>query len=102
LKHFYFFADQTNTTGAQSLINAMLREECGINDATYSSSFIHFMETWWSGNFILTKYDVIAKLAELTLTPFIQTISDSKCNEKSKLLREAIMKFDITIVKRYE
>jgi ankyrin repeat protein len=99
LKHFYFFTDQTNTTGAQSLINAMLREECGINDATYSSSFIQFMETWWSGNFILTKYDVIAKLAELTLTPFIQTISERKSNEKSKLLREAIMKFDMTIVR---
>jgi ankyrin repeat protein len=99
LKHFYFFAHQTNTTGAQSLINAMLNEECGINDATYSSSFIQFMETWWSGNFILCKYDVVAKLAELTLTPFIKTISDRKCNEKSKLLRVAIMKFDMTIVR---
>jgi hypothetical protein len=57
------------------------------------------METWWSSNIILTKYDVVAKLAELTLTPFIQPISDSKCNEKSKLLREAIMKFDMTIVR---
>jgi ankyrin repeat protein len=99
LKGFYFFAQQTNTTGAQSLINAMLKEKCGIADVTYSSSFIQFMETWWSGNFILTKYDVVAKLAELTLTPFIQTISDRKCNEKSKLLREAIMKFDMMIVR---
>jgi ankyrin repeat protein len=99
LKHFYFFANQTNTTGARSQINAMLREECGITDATYSSSFIEFMETWWSGNFILTKYDVVAKLAELIFTPFIQTISDKKCTEKSKLLREAIMKFDMTIVR---
>jgi ankyrin repeat protein len=99
LKHFYFFADQTNATGAQSLINAMLREECGINDDIYSLSCIQFMETWRSGNFILTKYDVVAKLAELALTPFIQTISDRKCNENSNLLREAIMKFDMTIVK---
>jgi hypothetical protein len=99
LKRFYFFAHQTNTTGAQSIINDILIEKCGINDATYSSSFIQFMETWWSGNFILTKYDVIAKLTELTLTPFIQTISDRKCNEKSALLREAIMKFDMTIVR---
>jgi ankyrin repeat protein len=99
LKSFYFFAHQTNTTGAQLLINSMLREECGINDAACSSSFIHFMETWWSGNFILTKYDVVTKLAELMLTPFVQTISDRKCNEKSKLLREAIMKFDMTIVR---
>ncbi|XP_068913159.1 uncharacterized protein [Tenebrio molitor] len=99
LKRFYFFAHQTDVTGAQSLIKAMLKKEYGINDATYSSSFIQFMETWWSGNFILTKYDVIAKLAELTLTPFIQTISDSKCNEKSKLLKEAIMKFDMTFVR---
>jgi hypothetical protein len=99
LKHFYFFVHQTNTTGAQSLINAMLNEECGINDATYSSSFIQFMETWWSYNFILTKYEVVAKLAELTLTPFIQTISDRKCNEKSKLLREAVMKFEMTIIR---
>jgi ankyrin repeat protein len=99
LKRFYFFANQTNTTGARSLINALLREECGINDDIYCSSFIEFMETWWSGNFILTKYDVVAKLAELILTPFIQTISDKKCNEKSKLLREAIMKFDMTIVR---
>jgi hypothetical protein len=98
-KRFYFFADQTNTTGAESLINDMLREECGINDATCSSSFIQFMGTWWSGNFILTKYDVVAKLAELMLTPFIQTISDTKCNDKSKFLREAIMKFDMTIVR---
>jgi ankyrin repeat protein len=99
LKRFYFFANQTNTRGAWSLINAMLREECGITYATYSSSFIEFMGTWWSGNFILTKYDVVAKLAELIFTPFIQTISDKKCTEKSKLLRETIMKFDMTIVK---
>jgi hypothetical protein len=99
LKRFYFFANQTNTTGARSQINAMLREECGITDATYSLSFIEFMEPWWSGNFILTKYDVVAKLAELIFTPFIQTISDKKCTEKSKLLREAIMKFDMTIVR---
>jgi hypothetical protein len=99
LKRFYFFALQTNTTGAQSLINATLREKCEITDATYSSSFIQFMKTWWSGNFILSKYDAIAKLAELTLTPFIQTLSDRKCNEKSQLLREAIMKFDMTVVR---
>jgi serine/threonine-protein phosphatase 6 regulatory ankyrin repeat subunit B len=99
LKRFYFFARQTDVAGAQSLINAMLKKEYGINDATCSSSLLQFMETWWSSNFILTKHDVIAKLAELTLTPFIQTISDSKCNEKSKLLREAIMKFDMTIVR---
>ncbi|XP_068913153.1 uncharacterized protein [Tenebrio molitor] len=99
LKRFYFFAHQTDVTGAQSLINAMLKKEYGINDATCSSSLLQFMETWWSSNFVLTKYDVIAKLAELTLTPFIQTISDSKCNEKSKLLKEAIMKFDMTFVR---
>jgi hypothetical protein len=99
LKSFYFFAHQTNTTGAESLITDMLREKCGINDNIYCSSFIQFMEKWWSGNFILTKYDVLAKLAELILTRFIKTISDSKCNEKSKLLREALMKFDMTIVR---
>jgi ankyrin repeat protein len=99
LKCFYFFAHQTDVTGAQSLINGMLKKEYGINDATCSSSLLQFMETWWSSNFILTKYDVIAKLAELTLTPFMQTISDSKCNEKAKLLKEAIMKFDMTIVR---
>jgi hypothetical protein len=99
LKRFYFFAHQTNAKGAQSSFNAILREECGINDVTCSSSFLQFMETWWSGKFILTKYDVVAKLAELTLTPFIQTISDTKCNEKSKLLKEAIMKFDMTFVR---
>jgi serine/threonine-protein phosphatase 6 regulatory ankyrin repeat subunit B len=99
LKRFYFFAHQTDVTGAQSLINAILKKEYGITDATCSSSLLQFMETWWSSNFILTKYDVIAKLAELTLTPFIQTISDSKCNEKSKLLKEAIMKFDMTFVR---
>jgi hypothetical protein len=99
LKRFYFFAHQTDVTGAQSLINAMLKKEYGINDATCSSSLLQFMETWWSSNFILTKYDVIAKLAELTLTPFIQTISDSKCNEKSEFLKKAIMEFDMTFVK---
>jgi hypothetical protein len=98
-KRLYFFGDQTNTTEAQLLIKAMLGKECGINDFIYCSSFLQFMETWWSSNIILTKYDVVAKLAELTLTPFIQPISDSKCNEKSKLLREAIMKFDMTIVR---
>jgi ankyrin repeat protein len=99
LKCFYFFAHQTDVTGAQSLINAILKKEYGITDATCSSSLLQFMGTWWSGNIILTKYDVVAKLAELILTPFIQTISDSKCNEKSKLLKEAIMKFDMTIVR---
>jgi hypothetical protein len=38
LKRFYFFALQTNTTGAQSLINTTFREKCRIIDATYSSS----------------------------------------------------------------
>ncbi|KAH0816896.1 hypothetical protein GEV33_005895 [Tenebrio molitor] len=99
LKQLYFFGDQTNTAGARLLIKTMLKKECGFNGYIYSSDFVEFMETWWSGNIILTKYDVVAKLAELILTPFIQTISDSKCNEKSKLLREAIMKFDMTIVR---
>jgi ankyrin repeat protein/energy-coupling factor transporter ATP-binding protein EcfA2 len=93
------FTLQTGTTGAEKLINSMLKKKCGINDAVCSSSFIQFMETWRSGNFILTKYDVVAKLAELALTPLIQTISDKKCNKKSKLLKEAIMKFDMTIVR---
>jgi ankyrin repeat protein len=103
LKHFYFFAHQINTTRAELLIKAMLKKKCGINNATSSSNFIPFMKKWWSGNFILSKYDVIAKLVELTLAPFIKTISDKKCKEekeeKSKLLREAIMKFDMTIVR---
>jgi ankyrin repeat protein/energy-coupling factor transporter ATP-binding protein EcfA2 len=98
-KRFYFFTLQTGTTGAEKLIDSMLKEKCGINDAVYSSSFIQFMETWRSGNFILTKYDVVAKLAELALTPLIQTISDKKCNKKSKLLKKAIMNFDMTIVR---
>jgi hypothetical protein len=79
-KRFYFFTLQTGTTGAEKLIDSMLKEKCGINDAVYSSSFIQFMETWRSGNFILTKYDVVAKLAELALTPLRQTISDNMCN----------------------
>jgi hypothetical protein len=98
-KQLYFFADQINTTEARSLINTILRKECGVKYAIDWSRFVEFMGTWWSGNIILTKYDVVAKLAELILTPFIQTISDSKCNEKSKLLKEAIMKFDMTIVR---
>jgi ankyrin repeat protein len=98
LKRFYFFSHQTSAKGAQSLINAMLKNKYGINDATYSSHFIPFMKTWWSDKYILTKHDVVAKLVELTLTPFIQTISHTKCNEKSELLRDAIMKFDMTIV----
>jgi ankyrin repeat protein len=98
LKHFYLFSDQTNAAETRSLIKNMFRDS-GINDDTWSSNFIQFMETWWSGNFTLTKYDVVAKLAESMLTPFIVTISDSKFNEKSKLLREAIMKFDMTIVR---
>jgi hypothetical protein len=71
LKQLYFFGDQTDMIGARSLINTILRKECGINDYTYSSRFVKFIETWWSGNIILTKYDVVAKLAELILTPFI-------------------------------
>jgi hypothetical protein len=98
-KQLYFFGDQTNTAGALSLINAMLSKECAIYSKEAIYYFFEFMEEWWSGNIILTKYDMIAKLAELILTPFIQTISDSKCNEKSKLLKEAIMKFDMTIVR---
>jgi hypothetical protein len=99
LKQLYFFADQINTTEARSLINTIFRKEYGDKYGKASSCFVEFMETWWSGNIILTKYDVVAKLAELMLRPFIQTISDKKCNEKSKLLREAIMKFDMTIVR---
>ncbi|KAH0821331.1 hypothetical protein GEV33_001460 [Tenebrio molitor] len=47
-KQLYFFGDQTDMIGARSLINAMLRKECGIDDDTYSSLFVEFMETWWS------------------------------------------------------
>jgi hypothetical protein len=99
LKQLYFFADQINTTEARSLINTIFRKQYGDKYGKDSSRFVEFMRTWWSGNIILTKYDVVAKLAELMLRPFIQTISDKKCNEKSKLLREAIMKFDMTIVR---
>jgi hypothetical protein len=98
LKHFYFFAHQTNATEAESLIRATLGKECGIKDA-YSSDFISFIKMWWSEEYshILTKNDVVVKLAESAFTPFIQPISGGKCTEKSKLLREAIMKFDMTI-----
>jgi hypothetical protein len=99
LEHLYFFAHQTNATGTELLIKAILKEEYGINDADYSLNFIPFMKTWWSSKCILTKYDVVAKLTELTLTPFIQTISDRNFNEKSNLLREALMKFAMTIVR---
>jgi hypothetical protein len=98
-KQLYFFGDQINTTEARSLINTIFRKEYGDKYGIDSSCFVEFMRTWWSGNIILTKYDVVAKLAELILTPFIQTVSDNKCNEKTKLLREAIMKFDMTIVR---
>ena len=95
LDHFYLFANQSNVAKMKSLITLCLKDllQCDVCD-----TFLHFMKTWWCGNFILTKNDVIAKLAELALSPSIRTISDEKHSEKSELLEDAILKFDMTVV----
>jgi hypothetical protein len=44
LKQLYFFGDQTDTTEARSLINTILRKECGINDYRLTLTFCRVHE----------------------------------------------------------
>jgi ankyrin repeat protein len=99
LHRFYLFANQCSVAKVKICIADNLKQllECDIFD-----SFTSFMKTWWGGNFILTKNDIIAKLAELALSPYIQTISDEKCTERSRILTTAIRQFDLTLVQNLD
>ncbi|KAJ3658220.1 hypothetical protein Zmor_009973 [Zophobas morio] len=94
-KKFYFFTEQNNIFDTKIQVEEMLRDlvECNIY-----GSFIHFMSEWWSLNFVLSRDDVIAKLVELTLSPYLKDLSDMKRNAKSENLKQAIMRFQVTIV----
>jgi ankyrin repeat protein len=97
LEQFYFLPGQVNLKSAKERIRTMLKEllETDISDSLFS-----FMKEWWHGNFVLTKQDIILKLTELALSSWIETLSDTKCNEKTDHIKEAIMNFDMTIVQQ--
>src|SRR5699024_1251506 len=42
--------------------------------------------------------DIITKITELVVSPFILPLSRENHNEKTQLIEEAIMKFDVTII----
>jgi ankyrin repeat protein len=95
LSNFYIYVNQQNDTNLKQSISDLLktRLECDVY-----TTFVEFMRGWWAGSFKLTKYDVVAKLAELVLSPMVKTVSGEECNEKTRLIEEAILKFDMTIV----
>jgi ankyrin repeat protein len=95
LSNFYIYVNQQNDTNLKQSISDLLktRLECDVY-----TTFVEFMRGWWAGSFKLTKYDVVAKLAELVLSPMVKTVSGEECNDKTRLIEEAILKFDMTIV----
>src|SRR5699024_1474783 len=92
---FYLFTNQCNVFTLRVTITQLLRKlvTCDIYD-----SFDTFLRNWWAGNFVLTKTDIITKLTELSLSPYMITLSGENSNQKSKQLAKSIMNFDITIV----
>ncbi|KAJ3641463.1 hypothetical protein Zmor_027970 [Zophobas morio] len=92
---FYFFTEQNDTIDTKVLVQKMLDEmlQCDVYD-----SFMQFMGKWWSKNVVLSKDDVIAKLTELALSPYIKSLSGDKQNAKTENLRKAIMNYSLTIV----
>ncbi|XP_063906197.1 uncharacterized protein LOC135124909 [Zophobas morio] len=94
---FYFFTEQNNIHNTKVSVQKMLYElmQCNIYD-----SFMHFMSEWWSKSFVLAKDDVIAKLAELVVSPYLKTLTDDKKNAKTENLRKAITNFSLTIVEK--
>jgi ankyrin repeat protein len=98
-EHFYLLVCQDNVAKCKLTLSQMLKEllRCEIYD-----NYVHFMREWWSGNFVLTKQDVISKLAELALSPFAAAISGDKCNNKSELIVKTIMTFEMTLVEDFD
>ncbi|XP_063901840.1 uncharacterized protein LOC135121443 [Zophobas morio] len=96
---FYFFTEQNNIYKTKVVVEKMLHEmlQCNVYD-----SFMHFMSEWWSKNFVLSKDEVIAKLTQLVITPYVKTLSASKQNTKTENLRKAIMNYSLTIVENSE
>ena len=92
---FYLFTGQNNIHHTKIQLEKMLQ---GIVQCNIYDSFVHFMTEWWSKNFVLWKGDVVAKLSELALSPYIRTLTDNKRNPKTEFLTEAIMDFRVTIV----
>ncbi|KAJ3642022.1 hypothetical protein Zmor_028486 [Zophobas morio] len=98
-QRFYFFTEQNNINNTKMVVEKMLHEmlQCNIYD-----SFMHFMSEWWSKSFVLSKDDVIAKLTELAVSPYMKNLSNGKQNTKTENLRKAIMNYSLTIVKSSE
>ncbi|XP_063923969.1 uncharacterized protein LOC135138056 isoform X2 [Zophobas morio] len=94
---FYFFAGQDNFEQTEQDVQQMLWHlvQCDIY-----VSFAHFMKKWWSKNYVLNKDDVISTLTQLSLSPYIKSLSDKKKNPKTEYLAEAIMNFSTTIVEK--
>ncbi|XP_063921124.1 uncharacterized protein LOC135135934 [Zophobas morio] len=96
---FYFFTEQNNIHNTKMVVEKMLHEmlQCNIYD-----SFIHFISEWWSKSFVLNKDDVIAKLTEVAVSPYMKNLSNGKQNRKTENLRKAIMNYSLTIVESSE
>src|SRR5699024_6277958 len=93
--HFYMFTEQDNFEEVELSIRALLKEitKCEVYDGFEKS-----IKNWWIKDFVLTKNDIITKITELVVSPFILPLSRENHNEKTQLIEEAIMKFDVTII----
>ncbi|RZC42084.1 Ankyrin repeat domain containing protein, partial [Asbolus verrucosus] len=94
-EQFYLYVNQQNDVQLKESVAELLNVtlQCDIY-----TTFVEFMRVWWAGNFTLTKNDVITKLAQLAFSPMIKTLSSEKCNEKTELIRRAVLKCDLTLV----
>ncbi|XP_044260923.1 uncharacterized protein LOC123008925 [Tribolium madens] len=93
----YLYTNQQNVPNLHKTIADLLQTHF---QTDIKSTFVDFMRNWWSGNFTLSKSDIVAKLVELVLSPMIQTLTCDINNEKTKLLEAAILKFDLTLVEQ--
>ncbi|XP_063924177.1 uncharacterized protein LOC135138192 isoform X2 [Zophobas morio] len=96
---FYLFSNQACIETVRKRIKSLVEDlvHCDIFD-----SFTKYMEDWWCQNFVLTKDDILGKLATLATYPFIETISSKPMNEKIQLLKHMMIQFEITMVENSE
>jgi ankyrin repeat protein len=97
-KQFYFCTDQFDIHSLKHNIANILTDtlQCRVLD-----SFTNFIKEWQSTNFVLTRSDVVAKLAEIAFSPFVQVPSSDPRDESFKGLQAAIMEFDLTVVESH-
>lgn len=97
LKNFYLYCNQQNDINLKDSFISFLKSRV---QTDIFSAFYEYMRVWSAGNYILNKLDVVMKLTELLFSPMIRSLDAAIINDKTKLLEEAIMQFDFTLVEK--